>query len=86
MTSRRILAAAALLCALAVPAHAQKTKAQLNTEIDTSFPDNAVITLQDLRNVSNDIVNSIMPTAPVVTGNLACFNGATRSAVVKGQN
>jgi hypothetical protein len=77
MTSRRILAGAALLCALTVPAQAQKTKAQLNTEIGTSFPDNAAITPQNLRNVSSDIVNSIMPTAPVVSGNLACFNGTT---------
>jgi hypothetical protein len=75
MISRRILAAAALLCALVIPAHAQKTRAQLNTEIGTSFPDNSFPLL--LRNVTNDIVNSIMPTAPVVSGNLACFSGTT---------
>lgn len=79
MTSRRIFAAVALLCAIIAPAHAQKTKAQLNTEIGTSFPDNSVgaITPTVLRNVTNDIVNSIMPTAPVVSGNLVCFNGTT---------
>ncbi len=75
MISRRILAAAALLCALVIPAQAQKTKAQLNTEIGTSFPDNSFPLL--LRNVTNDIVNSIMPAAPVVSGNLACFSGTT---------
>jgi hypothetical protein len=75
MISRRILAAVALLCAPVIPAHAQKTRAQLNTEIGTSFPDNNFPLL--LRNVTNDIVNSIMPTAPVVSGNLACFSGTT---------
>jgi hypothetical protein len=75
MISRRILAAVALLCALVIPAQAQKTRAQLNTEIGTSFPDNNFPLL--LRNVTNDIVNSIMPTAPVVSGNLACFSGTT---------
>jgi hypothetical protein len=75
MISRRIFAALALLCALISPSHAQKTKAQLNTEIGTSFPD--AITPQVLRNVTNDIVNSIMPTAPVVSGNVASFNGTT---------
>jgi hypothetical protein len=74
MILRHILAAV-LLCALTVPAHAQKTKTQLNTEIGTSFPDDN--RPQVLRNVTNDIVNSIMPTAPVVSGNIACFNGTT---------
>lgn len=65
---------------LAAPAaHAQSTKAQLNTEITATFIDNTVgaITPAGLRAVTSDIVNSIMPTAPVVTGNLACFNGTT---------
>lgn len=69
------------LCGLffCLPAQAQKTKAQLNTEITTTFPDNTVgaITPTGLRLVSSDITNSIMPTAPVVAGNLACFNGTT---------
>jgi hypothetical protein len=69
------------LCGLffCLPAQAQKTKAQLNTEITTTFPDNTVgqITPTGLRLVSSDIANSIMPTAPVVAGNLACFNGTT---------
>lgn len=79
MISRSIFAALALLCALAIPAHAQKTKAQLNSEIGVLFPDNHAggVTPQILRNVTNDIVNSIMPTAPVVSGNLACFDGTT---------
>lgn len=84
MTLRRILAALSMLCALygalaAVPAHAQKTKAQLNSEIGVSFPDNTVgaITPQILRNVIGDVVNSTMPTAPVVSGNFPSFNGTT---------
>lgn len=80
MTSRRALAAAALLCLFAT-AHAQtpNTKAQINTQITNSFPDNTAgqITPLILRNVTNNIVNSIMPTAPVGSGNLACFSGTT---------
>jgi hypothetical protein len=79
MHLRRILAAVALVCAIASPCHAQKTKAQLDTEITNSYPDNhaGAITPQVLRNVSSDVVNSIMPTAPVVSGNNACFDGTT---------
>lgn len=79
MISRRILAAVALLCAFAMPAHAQKTKAQLNSEITANYPDNSAgaITPAILRTTTSDIVNSIMPTAPVVGGNLACFSGTT---------
>ena len=79
MISRRILAAVALFCAIVSPAHAQKTKAAINTEIGGQFPDNNVnlITPLNLRTVTTDIVNSIMPTAPVVAGNLACFSGTT---------
>lgn len=79
MTSRRILAAVALLCVLVAPAYAQSTKAQLNTAITTNFPDNTAgqITAAGLRSVTADIVNSIMPPAPVTTGNLACFDGPT---------
>lgn len=60
-------------------AHAQSTKAQLNTEIDTQFPDNAAgqITASRLRTVTKDMVNSVMPTAPVVSGNFPNFNGTT---------
>lgn len=79
MIQRRFIAAVALLCALVAPAYGQSTKAQLNTLIGTEFPNNTTgaITPTKLRNVSNSIVNSIMPTAPVVSGNLACFNGTT---------
>lgn len=79
MISRRILAAVALLCALCVPAWAQKTKSAINSEIASSFPNNTTgfITPALLSGVTSDIVNSIMPTAPVVSGNLACFNGTT---------
>jgi hypothetical protein len=77
MISRRILATVAVLCMLIGPAHGQKTKAELNTEIGTSFPDSNPITPSNLRNVASDIVNSIMPTAPVASGNLSCFSGTT---------
>lgn len=71
---------ALLACVLGATAgHTQSTKAQLNTAITTTFIDNTVgaITPAGLRSVTSDIVNSIMPTAPVVGGNLACFNGTT---------
>lgn len=79
MIFRRLIAALALLFALVAPAHAQKTKATLNTEISVNFPDNTAgfITPLELRNTTLDIVNSIMPTAPVVSGNLACYSGTT---------
>lgn len=59
MISRRIIAAAALLCAIS-PAYAQKTKAALTTEINTNWPDNSVqaITPALLRSTVLDIVNS----------------------------
>lgn len=69
-----------LACVLAASAaHAQSTKAQLNTAITSTFIDNNVgaITPAGLRSVTSSIVNSIMPTSPVVSGNLACFNGTT---------
>lgn len=71
---------ALLACVLgATAAQAQKTKAEISAEITTLFPDNTVgaITPLGLRTVALDTVNSIMPTAPVVSGNLACFNGTT---------
>ncbi|SFV16026.1 hypothetical protein SAMN05192541_124119 [Bradyrhizobium arachidis] len=79
MISRRLLAAAAILCAMLVPVHAQKTKAQLNTEIGANFPDQTAgqITPQNLRTVTQDIVNSIMPTAPVTANSVPCFDGTT---------
>ena len=76
----RIFAALALLCALNGYAHAQPfTKAQLNSQIAVQFPDNTVgaISPSILRTVTCNIVNSVLPTAPVVSGNLACFNGTT---------
>lgn len=79
MILRRILAALAVACAVVMPAHAQKTKAALNAEIGVQFPDNTAnqIAPLNLRAVTGDIVNSIMPMAPVVAGNLACFSGTT---------
>lgn len=61
------------------PATAQKTKSQLTTEIGTTYPDNTggQITPLGVRTYETDLINSIMPTAPVVAGNLACFNGTT---------
>lgn len=61
------------------PAQAQKTKAQLSAEVSATFPDNIVgaITPLGVRTFQNDLINSIMPTAPVVSGNLACFDGTT---------
>lgn len=64
---------------LCQPALAQKTKAQLTTEIGATYPDNTggQITPLGVRTYETDLINSIMPTAPVVSGNLACFNGTT---------
>lgn len=76
----RKLLVAVLACLLgATAAHAQKTKAEISAEIITLFPDNTVgaITPTALRTVTNDLAISIMPTAPVVSGNLACFSGTT---------
>lgn len=73
-----------ILCAvffLLLPglAHAQKTPAQLQTEISTNFPDNSInaITPALLRAPISDIVSSIMPAVAPVSGNVACFNGTT---------
>lgn len=80
MISRRIFAAVALLCAFSFSVQAQPfTKAQLNSQVGVNFPDNTsfLITPQNARTISDNIINSIMPTAPVVSGNLACFNGTT---------
>lgn len=56
----RILTWALVFAALVTPAHAQKTKSALTTEITGNFPDNAAgsITPQILRTVTTDIVNS----------------------------
>ncbi|MCK1578564.1 hypothetical protein IVB03_02940 [Bradyrhizobium sp. 168] len=61
------------------PAFGQKTKAQLNTEVGTTFPDQSTgqITPSGVRTFQSDVINSIMPTAPVVSGNFSCFNGTT---------
>lgn len=74
---KRILLALALF--LPVHAHAQTTKAALVTEINTNLASgqSGGLTALQLRTTLLDIVNSIMPTAPVVTGNFACFNGTT---------
>lgn len=76
---RKLLFSLAALLVVAGPAHAQKTKAQISSEITTLFPDNAagLITPLGLRTVTNDLAISIMPTAPVTAGNLTCFDGTT---------
>jgi hypothetical protein len=60
MISRRILAAAIALCSFVAPAHAQKTKSALTTEINANWPDNVngAITPAVLRSTVIDIVNS----------------------------
>lgn len=69
----------ALVLLLPLPAHAQSTKAALTTEINTNYATGVPggITAATLRTTSLDILNSIMPTAPVVNLNLACFDGIT---------
>lgn len=76
---RAVAGSLMLLALMLVPAHAQKTKAQLNLEITNQFPDNTAgaITPQILRNVTSDMVNSVMPTAPVTSGSVACYDGTT---------
>ncbi|WP_368507893.1 hypothetical protein [Bradyrhizobium lupini] len=68
-----------LVLSLFAPAEAQKTKAQLNAEVSTTFPDNSTgqITPLGVQAFQHDVINSIMPTAPVVNGNFSCFNGTT---------
>ncbi len=74
---KRLLIALALL--LPVAAHAQSTKAALTTEINTNLASgqSGGITAVQLRTTTLDMLNSIMPTAPVVNNNLACFDGTT---------
>src|SRR6266550_2360770 len=74
---KRLLLALALL--LPSAAHAQSTKAALTTEINTNLASaqSGGITAVQLRTTFLDMLNSIMPTAPVVTGDFACFDGTT---------
>lgn len=74
---KRFLLVLALL--LPLPAYAQQTKAALTTEVNTNFATGVPggITAATLRTTMLDILNSIMPTAPVVNDNLACFDGTT---------
>lgn len=57
---KKLLAALCGLLLLAAPAHAQSTKAQLNTEVSTNFPDNTTgaITPAILRTTTNDLIAS----------------------------
>lgn len=56
-----------------------KTAAQILAETAALYPDNSTgfITPANLRQVTTDLVNSIMPTAPVVAGDVANYNGTT---------
>lgn len=56
-----------------------KTAAQILAETAALYPDNSVgfITPANLRAVTNDIINSIMPTAPVVGNDVPIFDGTT---------
>ncbi len=69
----------ALFLLLPSLAHAQSTKAALTTEINTNLASGQAggITALQTRTTLLDIINSIMPTAPVVANNLACFSGTT---------
>jgi hypothetical protein len=82
MIARRIFAALALLCVFIAPARAQSqsTKAQILAEIPVLCPvgqSSGLCTIANANKIWIDIVSSIMPTAPVTSGNQACFNGTT---------
>jgi hypothetical protein len=74
---KKLLVALFLLCPAI--AQAQNTKAALTTEINTNFASGVAggITAATMRQTQLDILNSIMPTAPVGAGNLACYSGTT---------
>lgn len=71
-----LICLALLLCS---PAHAQKTKATILTEIPLLCPigGTGTCTAANVQEVWEDIVNAIMPTAPVTSGNAVCYNGTT---------
>lgn len=91
---RRLLIVS-LMMALASPAFAQKTKTQLNTEIDANFLDNVVgnITPQKLRTVFKDVVASYVDWLTCTTrGSMliwgasavpTCFNPGTSGQLLK---
>lgn len=60
IVSRRILAAAILLCVFSSPSYAQKSKAALTAEINNNWPDNTTgsITPAIIRSTVTDIINS----------------------------
>lgn len=62
---------------LAGAAQAQSTKAQLTTEINTNLASGQPITAAQLRTTLTDILNSIMPTAPVTSNGIPCWAGTT---------
>lgn len=80
---KRILFALGLVAALVSPAHAQKTKSQLTTEINTNFPDNTTgaITPAILRTTTTDIVNNLSTNSCNVRG-----SGETSYNVVAADN
>lgn len=68
MILQRMRVAIALLCLLAWPAYAQKTPAQIRTDINTLFPDNDQnrITPFDLRFVTTEITSAYLPVTSVI--------------------
>lgn len=68
MILNRIRVAIAVLCLLAWPAQAQKTPAQIRTDINTLFPDNDQnrITPFDLRFVTTEITSAYLPVTSVI--------------------
>lgn len=89
MISRRILAAVALLCVMIAPAHAQKSKAALTTEINTNWPDNTsgAITPSLLRSTVIDIVNSYVDWLTCTgTGGVVYWSGGIPTCLAAGIN
>src|SRR5882762_753799 len=68
MILHHIRVAIALLCLMAWPAYAQKTPAQIRTDINTLFPDNDQnrITPFDLRFVTTEITSAYLPVTSVI--------------------
>lgn len=88
MISRRILAAVALLC-MVVPAHAQKSKSTLTSEINSNWPDqnSGTITPALLRSTVIDIVNSYVDWLTCTgTGGVVYWSGGTPTCLAAASN
>lgn len=89
MIFRRIFAALALFCALMAPAHAQKSKATLDAEVNTNWPDNATgaITPSLLRSTVLDTISSYVDWLSCTgTGGIVFWNGGTPTCLTAGSN